>query len=77
MQASMLGTLSTGIGAAVLMKLSLTTFSRGGLLFAVLLFGGLLAGGLWLRLQLQIDRCLDAGGRWNDDYDECEDTRRP
>jgi len=29
------------------------------------LFILLVIGGIWLRKQLQIDSCLDGGGRWN------------
>jgi hypothetical protein len=32
----------------------------------------LMAGGIWLRKQLQIDSCLDAGGRWNYEEGVCE-----
>jgi hypothetical protein len=32
----------------------------------------LIAGGIWLRKQLQIDGCLDAGGRWNYEEGGCE-----
>lgn len=32
----------------------------------------LIAGGIWLRKQLQIDSCLDAGGRWNYEEGVCE-----
>ena len=33
---------------------------------------GLLASVLWLKEQLAIDRCLDAGGRWRADKTVCE-----
>ncbi len=26
----------------------------------------------WSRTQFQIDRCLDAGGRWNSQTDSCD-----
>jgi hypothetical protein len=48
-----------------------------GLLLAAGLLVGLVAGGLWLRRQIQIDSCLDAGGRWNYVSDECEWTFSP
>ena len=34
------------------------------IVFAVLLIM-LIIGSIWLRTQLQIDSCLDGGGRWN------------
>ena len=32
----------------------------------------LLLVGIWLRQQLDIDHCLDQGGRWNYDAGMCE-----
>jgi len=39
-------------------------------LFVLLIL--LIVGGIWLRDQLQIDSCLDNGGRWNYEYSGCE-----
>lgn len=32
----------------------------------------LVAAGLWVRQFLQVDGCLDSGGRWNYDDSICE-----
>ena len=37
--------------------------------------GLLIALGLWLRGQLEVDRCLDAGGRWKAEAAVCEGAR--
>ena len=38
-----------------------------------LLVGTISVGsGLWVALQLRIDRCLDAGGRWDPAHRSCE-----
>lgn len=41
-----------------------------GLIVVAIVFLALLVSALWFRRQVQIDRCLDAGGRW--DGRECE-----
>jgi hypothetical protein len=51
-------------------------FSRSKVIFAMVLFGCLLAAGLWLHRQAQIDRCFDRGGRWNNHQIECEGERQ-
>jgi hypothetical protein len=41
----------------------------------ILLIGGVFAliiGVIWVKQFLQIDECLDSGGRWNYDLKECE-----
>lgn len=40
-------------------------------LWALLCFA-VLAAGCFLKRQLQIDDCLDGGGRWNYETSECE-----
>ncbi len=40
-----------------------------GLLVLVI---ALALGGFWLKRQVDIDRCLDGGGRWNHDVQSCE-----
>ena len=42
-------------------------------IFLALLVIGVLAYGLWNFVEL--DRCLDAGGRWNYEIDRCEGAR--
>lgn len=37
----------------------------------VLLLALLMAGGLWAKRELEIDRCLDASGQWNYDARLC------
>lgn len=32
----------------------------------------LIAGGLWMRREFAIDRCLDAGGSWNGEAGICD-----
>lgn len=32
----------------------------------------MVVGGLWARREFLIDRCLDAGGRWNQEAGACE-----
>jgi hypothetical protein len=34
--------------------------------------GVVLALGVWAYRQIQLDRCLDAGGRWNHQSSSCE-----
>jgi hypothetical protein len=33
--------------------------------------------GLWVRREFQIDKCLDHGGAWNYDMQQCEGARGP
>jgi hypothetical protein len=40
-------------------------------MLAVLLLGAITLG-LFIRREIAIDRCLDAGGRWNSASHECE-----
>jgi hypothetical protein len=39
-----------------------------GAVVVVLLVGG----GLWVRREFLVDRCLDAGGRWDSGIGACE-----
>lgn len=43
-------------------------------LIAVIAALAIIGTGLWLGRFLAIDSCLDDGGRWNYDRDECECT---
>jgi len=38
----------------------------------VLAIGLAFIGGMWVQKQLQIDMCLDRGGRWNHETSTCE-----
>ena len=42
------------------------------ILFGALVLALLVAGGLWLRNEMQIDSCLDRGGRWDQERQICE-----
>ena len=42
------------------------------LLLCVVSSAGGLAAGLWLSDWLDVDTCLDRGGRWNYDQQDCE-----
>ncbi len=57
--------------------LSRSTISPFKLVLVVSVVVALLAGGLWFRRQVQIDTCLDAGGRWDSVDQECEGTALP
>jgi hypothetical protein len=35
----------------------------------------LVAGGSWLRQAIAVDRCLDRGGAWNHEADDCLGAR--
>ena len=43
---------------------------RRVIILGVLIF--VLLAAWWMNHQIAIDRCLDAGGRWNYDDDSCE-----
>ena len=49
----------------------------GGLIVLLVIAVIAFAGGYWFRGWLQVDRCLDAGGRWNHDTTGCEYGDRP
>lgn len=42
------------------------------ILFGAFVLALLVAGGLWLRNEMQIDSCLDRGGRWDQERQICE-----
>lgn len=63
---------SEGIASAVLSPLSMRR-SRLKLLVLLLVTLAVIATALYLRRQLQIDACLDRGGRWDYEQRTCDD----
>jgi hypothetical protein len=45
------------------------------LLFWTFVLALLVAGGLWLRNEAQIDSCLDRGGSWDKERQMCEGAK--
>jgi hypothetical protein len=50
----------------------MTARTKKWILIAAIAAVGLLALAIWANHQLAIDACLDRGGRWNYEVDECE-----
>jgi hypothetical protein len=44
---------------------------RGGILLALIIFGAI-AAWFWGSEWLEIDKCLDGGGRWDDTNKSCQ-----
>lgn len=44
---------------------------RNKIIFAIIVAMLLISGMLWIRTLLQIDKCLDGGGHWNDAEKKC------
>ena len=49
-----------------------SAMKRKSVIWIIVAVALLMVGGYWLRRNLQIDSCLDNGGRWNYQQSSCE-----